>query len=920
MRLDHVELSKPDQHQNFWSQFLKDHSNVSRIAFQRGYRVKVIATIPGGFLPDFPQVNTHLPPAPSLFSFSPAPTRFCFRTTSRQLHSYNNIITYSLQRNCVFSAHDYTPFSNFWKSDQTEHPQSLATDPFTMSANDGTPRMPDWVTQDQLDEMKRINAEMKRSGPAQRPGRSAPSTRGSGRSPGMTSAHSMSSPNNTYNSAPIRPARAPGTTRSGGLHPHWGGGTNYSVGPSTPAPTFKPSPREKPASPIRGSATGPMSIPVKQKSPPKLRSSILVAGQSQPVLPLGNAPMLGGQSTFGQPSFGQDEPIRHPDRRFNAAESFPPMAQQPGSSYGMDGETTAAIEFVPSTPAPAAPPGDGSASTLPPPTGQRIETNWTDDDPKKPIIPGHLRQVASIAIAEVAALGGWTVPEISSDGYSIGGGTATLARLSGMQDSIYAPGNAGANRGFLQNQPDLSNRALKPALINAQRSAATITYKDGDVEMSDGPSITQPSAPQGPVDWDNMPKLSSSKYATAPSFSTKITAPKPTPVHENKENVKPAPHAQVTKDFSDIAKNIVAKIAKSSASNNVGGFVAAAQNVKTNPFPVNGTHDSQNPNSKVFGAPWGSIDQFAPKSQTGFDALQSAAPTSNPWGSVNHSVSNGQTGAGAARPAVVTSNAWGSVDYSATNGQTGFCGSQPLASAGHTWGSIDHSASNGQNGFGGAQPVAAAGNTWGSANHATSNNIGVQAGYMATSSAAHSQPTANAIGGWGPIGQSATNVQPNQGGPSPIGFGASQTTSNLQAGGSAAFQPVNSGQAYLNPFMANVAVSAASQPAQNQVNTNLWGAAATNNLQPKKVPGKSGVDISSIIGNIANDIRGMVQGNVAAAKPTSYQPASTGQQAVRPHVAPNAFNGQQTGPTQHPRYQVVPETKKPAGLADFRWA
>ncbi|CZT50051.1 uncharacterized protein RSE6_10973 [Rhynchosporium secalis] len=961
-----------------------------------------------------------------------------------------------------------------------------------MSANKGHPKVPAWYDKDQLqqqlEEAKQMSASNNKSAPAQRSGHSTPSTRGRG--PAMTSTRPMASPSNSYSSytstTASRTTHAPGSTRSGGVNSHFST-TNYSVGPSTSAPTFKSPPRQKPSSPIRGTNRPDAPPAFKPKSPPKLRSSILVPGQAQQLVSHGAGANVGGQGNW---SSTEVESARTLDPRFMAVKSFHAISQRTGPSYGVHdgGHTANQMGALPSGYTASALGGDQSsgrfiAQNLPPHRGEPIINNWTDDDPKKPVIAGHLRQVVSIAMAECAASGGWTVPEISSDGCSIGGGTLSFA---GMNDSIHAPGNAGSS----QYSSNFSSRVPKLPSNIAQRSTSGITHGDGDVEMIDGPANTKSSASQSPIDFNILPKLSSAKYApSVPHVSTKIVAPKSAPRNENKENMKPTPPVQA-KDFHTIAKNIVAEIGQSSGSFNLGsnqaaqapgGFGAAAQNAKSNPFHTNSTRASHNPTNSGFGAPsapgfapWGSIDHSIPIAHNVLGVAQHATPdaqvgnswgpfdqsTSNDqphygggqpvfapnsaWGSTNESSNNGQAQFGGDPPTVPTGPAWGSVDYSASNdqthfagapptvtadngsgsgnqvsnngqaqyygaptvdssweynghsvsnghnqfssaqnapppvnawgpagqsghgGQTGFGGTQLNPSAGNSWGSAGRSVQNDQAKFGTTQPAAPAAldsNIWGSVAHPATNGNGVYPGQIATGTTAPAQPTTQATSGWGTVDQSGTNFQHTQGVPG-----------NIQAGhGSATVQPGHSGQGPQYRNVSNAGPQAANRSTMNDT------AATTIKSQPRKASGE--LDVFSIIGNIANDIRNLPSGNAPAkqsahqlnqfdqratgstaaawgafngqkttstrpsthnsenvagstatssnaqdqahvtAKKPSQQSSQPGQQDTGSTAASwGTFNGQQTAPTRPLPHQVVAGVKKPAGLKESRWA
>lgn len=312
--------------------------------------------------------------------------------------------------------------------------------------------MASWVTKEQIEEMKAMNASMKKSGPAQRTGRgrsSAPSpasTRGRGPTPAglpVASTRPAPSPILSYNAydSPIaaRTAHAPGAVKSGVVNTHWTG--KYSVGPSTAAPAFKPAPRQRAVSPVRTPAVVPAE---KQKSPPKMRNSILVEGYAQPMVPPPVDTMAGGQ-VQGQSSFGQANSqsgwvnvpeqssayaanasanggwntttpqvtqVPQHDPRFMAVQSPYSTAQQPdsfssGPIQGQAGQVqqnqgTSSFGGGPGQ-VPVPPAGRLAGPAVPNAGPEPTTNNWTPNDPKKPIIPGHLRQNAQIAIKEMAA-------------------------------------------------------------------------------------------------------------------------------------------------------------------------------------------------------------------------------------------------------------------------------------------------------------------------------------------------------------------------------------------------------------------------------------------------------------------------------------------------------------------------------------
>ncbi|KAL5322432.1 hypothetical protein ACEPPN_010405 [Leptodophora sp. 'Broadleaf-Isolate-01'] len=758
----------------------------------------------------------------------------------------------------------------------------------------GGGKLPKGVTQEQLDLARAMQESMAQGG-KQRPGRgrsTAPSPASSrGRGPAMASTRPSPSPNPSLKSFTSRTTHAPGATRSGVVNPHYG--QQYTVGASTPLPTFKSPQRQRAASPVR-SYHGPTTVPTKPKSPPKfVRDSILVPDHTQPmILPgvcttargpqdqslpaeadstsawvnvpeqssayVAPVPENGGWNTAAPQNFNPVDP------RFMSVASPHPMTQQSSPISGGFGQGAAPqAQTMPSAQATTSFGGSQAQGSAPqagrlagqsvPNAGRvPITTNWTDDDPTKPIIPGHLRQPnAEDAVREIAGMIGWAVSDFSADGVSIGTGRRVDSGIScGVSSSIYAPGNARGNRVPTEYQADVngSDWMFTAASAKLKTGSVRVPSGDGDVEMSDGPTNTQPSAPQKPVEWDNLPKLSSSKYATPSTFSNRTAhVPKPAPTfNTGKENVKPPPQLR-TQDFGDIGKNIAADVAKSFGvkgaagqnpsnpfvSNNVGasnqdaqvptGFGAAAQNVAINPFQVNSVHAAQNtPDSNVFGAPsvpfvWGSVDHSAVHDHSGFGNGQPVAPaqlvqnnTPNngfggpsapgaaPWGSVDHSASNGQTGFGVAHPVAPAQT------FQTTSNPSGFGG--PSAPVNASWGSIDHSTPNGKAGFGVAPadvsqttlnsnhfggPSTPAAAPWGLIDHSVSN------GYVGFGTGV-TQPAASTGNVWDSANHSLPNgtaAQQGSVGFPANGFGAPiQSAAQFANGWGTAAQPAANGQ------------------------------------------------------------------------------------------------------------------------------
>ncbi|KAH7348754.1 hypothetical protein BKA65DRAFT_266803 [Rhexocercosporidium sp. MPI-PUGE-AT-0058] len=741
-----------------------------------------------------------------------------------------------------------------------------------MSANPGGGGMlPKGVTQEQIDLARELRESMASGGKQQqyRSGRgrsTAPSpalTRGRG--PAMASTRPIPSPTPSFHSlnssTTSRTTHAPGATRSGAVNPHYA--QQYRVGPSTPLAISKSPQRQRAASPVRPS-NGLIAVPaVKPKSPPKfVRDSILVPDHAKRMVSAGVCTTADGpqdQSLPAQADFTsawvkvpeQSSAYAAPvpenggwntagplnidlaDPRFMAVESHHPMTQQSGSFSGGLGQGSAAqVQTMPSAQATNSF-GGGQAQgscfqagrlagqSVPDAGRVLITTNWTEDDPTKPIIPGHLRQPnAEKAVQEIADIVGWAVSEFSADGVSIGTGRRADGGISyGVSSSIYAPGNARGSRAPTQYQADINGSDWMFAATSTKHKTGAVRAPsgDGDVEMSDGPTNTQPSAPRGPVEWNNLPKLSSSKYATRSAFTNQTpNVPKPAPTaNTSNENVKPA-QQPLTRGLGDIGKNIAADIAKHFgvngaaaqtsnlfASNNIGvnqaaltptGFSAAAQNAASNPFLANGAGAAKNPsNSPGFGAssaPFvsGSVDHSTTSGQSGFGAGKPAAPvqglqnssttnglggpaisTTVPWGSVDHSLPHGQDNSGVAHVIAPVQTSQATTNSNHLGGVT--------APVGDPWGSIDHSASNGQTCFGFAQPVnvfnptgfggqpATAPAPWGSFDHSAAKDK-TDCGATLTQ-ASQTMPDSNHFGGppapvaapWGSVNHSVSSGQ-----------------------------------------------------------------------------------------------------------------------------------------------------------------
>lgn len=224
---------------------------------------------------------------------------------------------------------------------------------------------------------------------------------------------------------------------------------------------------------------------------------------------------------------------------------------------------------------------------------------------------------------------------------------------------------------------------------------------DGDVEMSDVQANTRPSVPQGPVEWNNLPTLGASKYASPATLNSKaITTPKPAPTTAvSNENMKPLHQvsAQGFGGFGDVNKNIAADLAKQfgasgqpisnpflgnggQASRNqaqVSGFGAAAMNsAGVNPFQASavgsGSAEPAGPvaaSANGFGAPSAppAGGPFSANAQKGFGASQSNSSTAQMIQNTSNSNQDGSS-------IQSTLPLWGSVDHSASNGSDAFLG------------------------------------------------------------------------------------------------------------------------------------------------------------------------------------------------------------------------------------------------------
>ncbi|KAH7416853.1 hypothetical protein BKA64DRAFT_701643 [Cadophora sp. MPI-SDFR-AT-0126] len=888
-----------------------------------------------------------------------------------------------------------------------------------MSANPAGGGLSTGYSAAQLELAKSLRDSMTPAGSKSRPGRgrsSAPSpatSAGRGRG-GYATASTRSVASNTPSassnyqslgsSTASRTTHAPGATKSGAINPHF---AQYSVGATTAAPAFKSPPRTRTVSPIRSS--GPAAVPVlKPKSPTKLRNTILVPSTAQPTFPPSGNKMNGGPPGQVHPQSGcvnvpeqASACVYHTpaaggsataqisqeiDPRFTAVPSSHPMAQQPsGSFFGGHNQNPPALvqTVVPSTQAHASfgsNQGQGpvphavemASQAAPPDSGRvRITTNWTDDDQTKPIIPGHLRQPdGEKVITEIAG-------NVGLPASNLGQGVMTV----GISSSIHAPGNYSASRAnSTRYQSDVNDSQWMAAASNRNHETGTkrIPSGDGDVEMSDVQANTRSSSPQGPVEWNNLPTLAASKYASPATLtSNPPNVPKPAPTTSiGIENIKPTQQVpdQGFGGLRDINKNIAADLAKNS------GFNGAPGQPSFNPFIGNGDQAIHKPSQvSGFGA--------AASNSAGFNPFQNSAVGSGwaqPVGPVTHASNGFGAPSGPASGPVngYSANGHNSLGVSHFNdataqmiqntsnlNQNGFGPPSTLP----PWESVDHSASNAPFGFSTGGPGAIVQPSSQSTQSIT-NGFGAQApgglglGAQYASNGQSGMPSSGfGLSQNGPAGQSATNAPDSYSSnvQTVHGFGGPQSASMGQVninpfmsngpgassqpnapglasvnpfmsnGPGASFQPTAAGQVNVNPFLSNGSGANSQPPSTSQgANNNpfmsnggpstqahshsrSFGAPATN-VQPAKASGHSGhggFDAAKLAASIDNDLRRMYSGK--AAGPT-YE-ASPFEPAIRSAVAPNASGNGQPG-SGPPVYQVVPESKKATGLAASRWA
>lgn len=212
--------------------------------------------------------------------------------------------------------------------------------------------LPQGISQEQIEFAKSLRAEMTPAGNKARPGRGRPSPAPVGR--GRGSVYSPRPIGTSYNPPPAQSGNGASYGMNG-----W-----YAVGPTTAAPVFKPlSPPKRSASPVNTSrsASGPATMgqtpavrraasPVRAPSPSKIRNPVLI---QEP-------------RTSAHPSSFAVQPVHEVSTTNHLA-----------------------------------------AAPVPNPGRFPIVTNWTPDDPSKPVIAPHFRQdSASKAIQDIAQVAG----------------------------------------------------------------------------------------------------------------------------------------------------------------------------------------------------------------------------------------------------------------------------------------------------------------------------------------------------------------------------------------------------------------------------------------------------------------------------------------------------------------------------------